>query len=60
MRESWVNLSCPSCTKSWSDTPSSMPDLDSELVCPDCERVAPLAEFLNTSRDLEIYKSLSD
>lgn len=60
MTESWVNLSCPSCTKSWSDTPTSLPTLDTAFTCPDCGVSTTLAEFLRTGRDLEIYKSLAD
>ncbi len=60
MTETWINLSCPRCNKTWSDSPTDLPDLDTEFTCPECEVVATMAEFLKTSRDLEIYKSLAD
>lgn len=60
MQESWVNLSCPRCSKSWSSAVGDLPGSDSDFTCPDCETVASITEFLQTGRDLEIYNALTD
>ena len=60
MPESWINLSCPTCEKQWSTNPSDLDGLDADLVCPDCATTAATREFFNSSRDLEIVKSLAD
>lgn len=60
MPESWINLSCPTCEKQWSTNPNDLEDLDADMVCPDCAMSAAIREFLKSSRDLEIVKSLAD
>ena len=60
MQESWINLSCPTCSKSWSETVKELPEDEADFTCPDCGTTTGLAEFFRTSRDLEIYNSLTD
>lgn len=58
MREAYVQLLCPSCTKNWSETPENLPGPDERFLCPDCDTTSTVAEFMRTSRDLEILTEL--
>ncbi len=58
MREAYVRLVCPECSKSWEDNPSELPAADESFDCPECSETRRTAEFMRTDRDLENLKSL--
>ncbi len=60
MREAYVQLLCPKCTKNWSDNPDELPGPDASFTCPDCGTTSTISEFMRTSRDLEILTRLQE
>lgn len=57
MKESWVNVYCTECGDESSRKVSSLPEPSEQYRC-GCGREAPVSEFLETERDLEVYESL--
>jgi hypothetical protein len=56
MQEAWVTLQCPDCEEHWEAQVGDLSAPDTEFDCHSCETVAPLAEFMQTSRDLEVLQ----
>ncbi|MFC7046811.1 hypothetical protein ACFQH6_16640 [Halobacteriaceae archaeon GCM10025711] len=56
MQEAWIDLQCPSCTESWEANPSELPAPDHEFACDHCGERRNLAEFMQSTRDLEVLQ----
>ena len=56
MPEAWIRLQCPNCEQSWEASPSDLPEPRTTFECRHCGERRPTAEFMPTSRDLEILK----
>jgi DNA-directed RNA polymerase subunit RPC12/RpoP len=57
MTEAYVALVCPACNEEWEENPSDLPEPDTQFACEHCTERRHLADFLRTSRDLEIVES---
>lgn len=58
MNPAYVRLICPSCGDDWQENPNQLPAHDEEFTCSKCDAERRMAEFMRTSRDLEILKQL--
>jgi len=56
MPKAFVRLVCPECTRGWEENPSDLPDLRSNVSCPDCHATRRLKEFMRSERDLEAVR----
>ncbi|WP_276271832.1 hypothetical protein [Haloarcula litorea] len=56
MQEAWIELQCPDCGETWEEQPSELPAPDSSFDCAECGSTHRLAEFMKTSRDLEVLE----
>lgn len=56
MQEAWIQLHCPDCQENWEANPADLPEPDSEFSCQHCDSARPTAEFVKTTRGLEILR----
>lgn len=60
MREAFVRLLCPECNSGWEENPTDMPPPGELFECSNCGAARPTAEFMRTTRDLEILEEFHE
>lgn len=56
MTEAWIQLECPACGEQWEANPTDMPASGEEFTCTHCGDARHTAEFMRTTRSLEILE----
>lgn len=60
MKEAWIQLACPACGEHWQANPADLPAPDDPFTCNNCSEERPTAEFMRTTRSLEILESFHE
>jgi len=60
MPETWIDLQCPSCGETWEDSPADLPEPGQDFTCNHCGTERPMAEFMRTDRNLEMWEAFHE
>ena len=60
MTETWIELQCPGCGETWEAAPADLPQPGREFTCQHCGRDGPVAEFMRTERNLEMWRAFHE
>jgi len=60
MHEAWIELQCPNCEELWEANPTELPPPTEPFGCPHCHTSRKTAEFMKTTRDLEILETFHE
>ena len=60
MPETWIDLQCPSCGETWEDSPADLPEPGRDFTCNHCGTERPMAEFMRTDRNREMWQAFHE
>jgi hypothetical protein len=56
MPPAWIQLQCPACGDDWEADPTALPAPDESFSCDGCGATERTAEFMKTTRSLEVLE----